>query len=201
MLAPMEVVVNSKESMKSSLENVDGAASVTGPERSKGYQKYTLILKDNPYSNEAMDVVPKVRAAADKGNDVYIAGQTATQYDDRAVTEHDEKSDYSTCYRFNRDFASMLLALDYSNALLSRYSSLVLRWSARPRLGHHSLCDGCGGDFWFDSALCLCFHCCTGEDYNIFMISSIWKTARRCHFEKRLQKELDKLVGLSHLQV
>ncbi|MGM3352165.1 MMPL family transporter, partial [Bacillus cereus group sp. BC13] len=31
------------------------------------------------------------RAAADKGNDVYIAGQTATQYDDRAVTQHDEK--------------------------------------------------------------------------------------------------------------
>ncbi|MBC1391687.1 MMPL family transporter, partial [Listeria welshimeri] len=49
MLAPMEVVVNSKESMKSSLENVEGVASVTGPERSKGYQKYTLILKDNPY--------------------------------------------------------------------------------------------------------------------------------------------------------
>lgn len=161
MLAPMEVVVNSKESMKSSLENVDGVASVTGPERSKGYQKYTLILKDNPYSNEAMDAVPKVRAAADKGNDVYIAGQTATQYDDRAVTEHDEKSDYSTCYRFDCDFTFMLLALDYSNALLSRYSSLVLRWSARPRLGHHSLCDGCGGDFWFDSALCLCFHRCT----------------------------------------
>ncbi|EAC7104490.1 MMPL family transporter [Listeria monocytogenes] len=195
-LAPMEVVVNSKESMKSSLENVDGVASVTGPERSKGYQKYTLILKDNPYSNEAMDVVPKVRAAADKGNDVYIAGQTATQYDDRAVTEHDEKviiplvialiAILLLCYL--RSITAMLYLV--ATVLLSFVGALGLGWV----IIHYAM--GVEAISGLIPLYAFVFIVALGEDYNIFMISSIWKNSKKMPLRKAITEGVGQTGGV-----
>lgn len=144
---------------------------------------YTIELADNPYSNAAMDVIPDIREVAettlsDAGiskNNVWIAGQTATQYDSRAVTKQDEALIIPLVIGliallllvYLRSVTAMVYLV--ATVLLSFFSALGLGWL----IIHYVMgADAIAG---LIPIYAFVFIVALGEDYNIFMISSIWK--------------------------
>ena len=105
-LAPTTVLFESEEevteevqaSILEQLQNQELVNSVrpTGVSEDGLAVQYQLTFKDSPYSTESMDALEKmieekedIVSASDANGDLYFAGETAAQVDDRAVNDRD----------------------------------------------------------------------------------------------------------------
>ncbi|WP_366247964.1 MMPL family transporter [Terribacillus aidingensis] len=186
-LAPVSVLAETDdpEAVRSALEELPYAAAVMDPEQSESDDQLIRIqleLDENPYSNEAMAHIPDIKeTVSDTTGDadsVWIGGQTAEQYDTQQVTKHDEKWVIPIVVGF-----ITLLLLTYlrsitatiylvATVLLSFFSALGLGWL----ILHYGF--GVEAIQGFIPLYAFVFIVALGEDYNIFMISSIWKRSK-----------------------
>lgn len=194
-LAPVQLVVRTdtqSEEVKAALASLPYVASVSdgvaGAQDAR-FVRYDIELTANPYGREAIGHIPDLRQAAEKAlaasgkteaaDHVWIAGPTAEQYDTRNVTNADARLIIPLIVAlialllvlYLRSIVAMLYLV--ATVLLSYFSALGLGWIV---LHYGFGADAIQGliplySFVFIVAL--------GEDYNIFMVSSVWKNARR----------------------
>lgn len=193
-LAPVQVLVQSegrsigvKEAL-TALPYVKNVADARQGSQDSGILSYEVELAVNPYSNEAIDRLPGLRAAAEQALEeseidgaagkVWIGGQTAEQYDTRQTTSDDAK----LIIPFILILIALLLLVYLRSivAMLFLIATVVLSYCSALGLGWIVLHYFFGADaiqgliplysFVFIVAL--------GEDYNIFMVSSIWTKSR-----------------------
>lgn len=190
-LAPVKVIVDTdgknidlqKELKK--LSNVDQVNKpLTGKTREE-LQLVELYLDGNPYSMEAIEQIPKLKKQVatilqdagiqDASKHVWIGGETATQYDTKHTIERDESIIIPTMIAI-----IALLLLGYlrsvtatvyliSTVVLSYFAALGAGWLI---LHYFFDADAIQGSIPLYSFV---FLVALGEDYNIFMVSEIWK--------------------------
>ncbi|RAV08474.1 MMPL family transporter [Paenibacillus contaminans] len=188
-LAPVKVIVdaNGKQTtVKEELAKLPFAVNVTGPVQgsaNKQLEAYELEFNVDPYSNEAMDRIPVVRetaaAALQKagidGEKVWVGGQTAVQYDTRELNERDEKVVMPIVIGLIAlllvAYLRSIVATFYliATVVLSYFSALGAGWFILHEVMGASAIQG------FIPLYAFVFLVALGEDYNIFMISSIWQ--------------------------
>ncbi|MBC2057232.1 MMPL family transporter [Listeria booriae] len=209
-LAPMNLIVKTngeKTAMRENLQKTDGIETVSvgvPSTKNRDYTMYTIQLADNPYSNAAMDLIPDIRDTAqttmsDAGlskNNVWIAGQTATQYDSRAVTKDDEALIIPLVIgliallllAYLRSITAMVYLV--ATVLLSFFSALGLGWVIIHYIMGTEAIAGLIPIYAFVFIVAL------GEDYNIFMISSIWKKSRELPLREAIAEGVGQTGGV-----
>jgi putative drug exporter of the RND superfamily len=194
-LAPLQVMVQTDGkdvNLADELLALDYVAKVLEPQQGKtdtNLLSYTVELEDNPYSNTAMDRIPDIKktistslksAGVEQYSDkVWIAGQTAEQYDTRNVTDNDAKIVIPVIivmialllFFYLRSLVAMVYLM--ATVLLSYFSALGLGWLVLHYLLGFDAIQG------FIPLYSFVFIVALGEDYNIFMVSSIWKKSKK----------------------
>ncbi|NHM32914.1 MMPL family transporter [Neobacillus terrae] len=192
-LAPVQVMIDTEGKEVNAVDNLKAlsfVSKVSEPKKGKNNKNllsYDVELKENPYSNKAMDQIPAIKKAAktaliDAGvstKNVWVSGQTAQQYDTRETTDRDESIVIPVIiatiavllFIYLRSIVAMVYLM--ATVLLSFFSALGLGWVVLHYLFDVQAIQG------FIPLYAFVFIVALGEDYNIFMISSIWKKARR----------------------
>ncbi len=194
-LAPVQVLVNTDgqdvniTEQLTALPYVSLVNEVRVGQTNENIQLYELDLNKNPYSNEAMEDVDRLKIALpsilnDAGlqstdNRFYVGGETSAQIDTRDVQERDESIIQPVII-----IVIFILLLVYLRAvvtsiqlmvtvLISFFAAIGAGWLIiHYVLGHDSMASSIPlYSFVFIIAL--------GNDYNIFMISDIWKNRRK----------------------
>ncbi len=200
-LAPLTVIVKNGQSKdREALQEIEGVKSVSSAEpssKNKSFLKYSVILNENPYSKEAMNKIPKLKQAI-KGVDsqVYIAGQTATQFDERSVSKTDEKIVIPLVIVL----ISVLLLFYLRSIVAMIYLVLTVLFSYTASLGMGWLIlhyffevDAISG---LIPLYAFIFIVALGEDYNIFMVSSIWENAHKMPISKAVREGVHETGGV-----
>ncbi|MDQ1147246.1 RND superfamily putative drug exporter [Bacillus sp. SORGH_AS 510] len=193
-LAPVQVILQTdgkESSVKSELEKLSYVAHISEAKQGtmdENIISYNVEFNVNPYSNKAMDYIPDLRkkvehimkkdGVADPTKKVWIGGQTAEQYDTRLTTTDDAKVIIPIVIGiiallllvYLRSVTSMLYLI--LTVLLSYFSALGLGWAILHYLFDVDAIQG------FIPLYSFVFIVALGEDYNIFMISSIWKKSK-----------------------
>jgi len=194
-LAPVQVMVDADGAdlrVMERLEALPFVQAVSDPVRGKETSDlllYEVELAVNPYGEEAMDRLPELRAAvaetaaaaglADADERVWLAGQTAEQWDTRDTTYRDQLVIIPIVIALIAllllVYLRSLVAMAYliATVVLSYFSALGLGWL----IIHYGL--GADAIQGFIPLYSFVFLVALGEDYNIFMVSSIWQKARR----------------------
>lgn len=203
-LAPVQVMVQTngkKGSVKDGLEKLSYVARVSkgSPgQKDTNMVSYSVELNVNPYSNEAMNHIPNLRKNVEKSlqsdsvtnasDKVWIGGLTAEQYDTMQTTNGDSNRIIPIVITI---IAILLLvylrsitttAYLIGTVLLSYFSALGLGWVVLHYL------FGVGAIQGFIPLYAFVFIVALGEDYNIFMISSIWKKSKRLPFLQAIKE-------------
>lgn len=204
-LAPVKLMVDTDglpgggEDLKSVLGGLSYVDVVSDPQQGAVNAKiagYDIELKENPYSLEAMDHIPALRATVEQAlaesgiqnpeDKVWISGQTATQYDTKELGERDTDLIIPVVIGL---ITLLLLAYLRSvvatiylvgTVILSFFSALGLGWI----IIHYVLgADAIQGAIPLYSFV---FLVALGEDYNIFMISNIWKKRKHMPLKRAI---------------
>jgi putative drug exporter of the RND superfamily len=200
-LAPVQVLVDTEgqdvniiEQLKA-LPYVSLVKEVRVGQTNPNIQLYELDLNKNPYSNEAMEDVDRLKGElptilADAGlknaeERFFVGGETSAQIDTRDVQERDESIIQPVII-----IVIFTLLLVYLRAvvtsiqlmltvLVSFFAAIGAGWLIiHYVLGHDSMSSSIPlYSFVFIIAL--------GNDYNIFMISDIWKNRRKNKAHKK----------------
>ena len=149
---------------------------------------YEVSLAENPYSIEALDQIPKLKTSVEKvlkdagvtnaEDQLWIGGETGSLYDTKQITERDEAVIIPVMISiiallllvYLRSIVAMIYLI--VTVVLSFFSALGAGWL----LLHYGM-----GAPAIQGAIPLyafVFLVALGEDYNIFMVSEIWKTER-----------------------
>ncbi|MCQ4088053.1 MMPL family transporter [Saccharibacillus sp. JS10] len=203
-LAPVQVIVdtegksNDLAAKLSDLPFVDEVAEPEKGARNADILLYSVKLNTNPYSIEAMDDIAIMRETTEQALQregitepelkVWIGGQTATQADTRAATEHDTDLVIPVVI----GLISLLLLLYLRSIVATVYliATVVLSYFSALGLGWLILHYGFGQDA-IQGAIPLyafVFLVALGEDYNIFMVSSIWKKSRHMPLKRAIRE-------------
>lgn len=191
-LAPMKVVVDTKGeglNLQKQLTDLKEIESVKEPQQSKenkNLQLYEVSLKENPYSPEALQAVPKIKKevqllvekeTGEKAK-VWVGGETASQYDEMKTIERDE----SVIMPAMIALIALLLFVYLRSITATFYlvATVVLSYGAALGAGWIVLHYIMGVDAIQGSIplYAFVFLVALGEDYNIFMISEIWKNRK-----------------------
>lgn len=203
-LAPVKVMVDTEGKSTTLAETLGGLPYVG--EVSKPAQggsnpdiwAYDVMLSMNPYASEAMDKIPDIRMAAEKalaeagiadaGGKVWIAGQTAEQYDDRLTVEQDTMLIIPIVV----GMIALLLLLYLRSVVATVYLVLtvVLSYASALGLGWIVLHYFMGADAiqGLIPLYSFVFLVALGEDYNIFMISSIWQKRKTMPLKQAIRE-------------
>ncbi|WP_127534197.1 MMPL family transporter [Paenibacillus kobensis] len=205
-LAPVRVIVdadgNDAEPIRQHLSALPYVSSVSKLEQGSvnpNIYAMDVSLSMNPYSQEAMDLIPKLRdetmaALAAAGNGgltaerVWIGGQTAEQYDTKATGDRDTRVIIPIVIGL-----ITLLLLGYLRSIVATaylIGTVILSYFAALGLGwiiiHYALgADAISGSIPLYSFV---FLVALGEDYNIFMISSIWDKRKRMPLSRAISE-------------
>ncbi|MFC3790222.1 MMPL family transporter [Paenibacillus sp. GCM10012307] len=211
-LAPVTVVVQT-DNKPVEIGNLLGGQSFIGhvpePVASRSDPNllaYKLSLSINPYSQEAMDYIPELRSVVEKGltdagiadaaQKVWIGGQTAAQYDTEQLTIRDMSVIMPLVI-----VLIMLLLLAYLRsitAMLYLIGTVVLSYGSALGLGWIILHYVMGADA-IQGAIPLyafAFLVALGEDYNIFMISSIWSKRKTMPLAQAIREGVAETGGV-----
>ncbi|MGE6513880.1 MMPL family transporter [Lysinibacillus sphaericus] len=190
-LAPVQLVIDTKgtainiQQSLTSLPYIDTVGDVQIGEKNDSIQLYELSFNANPYAKESLAHIPELKAEvitilenegiknADK--QVWIGGETASQYDTQQITERDESVIMPTMialialllFIYLRSVTATVYLL--ATVIISYFGALGAGWL----ILHHVM-----GAEAISGAIPLyafVFLVALGEDYNIFMISEIWK--------------------------
>ncbi|MBC8081384.1 MAG: MMPL family transporter [Gorillibacterium sp.] len=193
-LAPIQVMVDTKgktHHVSEALSTLPFTGELSQPVKGKvngDIQAYELKLKINPYSNEAVNTIPIIRQAAidaltkagieSPEHKVWVGGQTSDQYDTREVSKQDTLTIIPVVIGLIAllllAYLRSLVAMAYLvlTVVLSFFSALGLGWL----ILHYGFgVESISGAIPLYSFV---FLVALGEDYNIFMISSIWKKVK-----------------------
>lgn len=192
-LAPVKVIVDTKgEDINivedlASLPYVGAVGDMRTGDKNADIQLYEVDLNKNPYSNEAMDDIEQMKkdlasiaAAQGLADDSFlIGGETSAQLDTKEVQLADEKLIQPVMI-----VIIFLVLVIYLRAIvtsiqlmvtvvISFFAALGAGWLIiHGLLGHESI----GSSIPLYSFV---FIIALGNDYNIFMISDIWKNRKR----------------------
>lgn len=193
-LAPVKIIADTEGNpvaLKERLEKLSYAAKVSEPEQGKVNNHLMMVeveLTMNPYSNEAMDVIPELKRAAEEAlieagaaevsGKTWIAGQTAEQYDIRETSSRDAMLLVpiilvviaALVMLYLRSVTAMLYLM--ATVVVSYFSALGLGWIVI----HYVL--GAEAVQGFIPLYAFIFLGALGIDYNLFLKSSIWKKAK-----------------------
>ncbi|HET7657086.1 MAG TPA: MMPL family transporter [Bacillales bacterium] len=189
-LAPVEIIVNTEgkdASIKTSLENLSFVKQVSDPrsgEKNTDYKQFQVTLDSDPYAPKAIQSIPKIKnkvvnAVSDAGisnpsGHVWIGGETATLYDTKRVTSRDQSVIIPTVLIVIA--VLLLLYLRSVVAMVYLLATVLLSYLAALGTGWLMIHFGFGTDAiqGLIPLYSFVFLVALGEDYNIFMISSIW---------------------------
>ncbi|CAN7394386.1 MMPL family transporter [Paenibacillus sp. LjRoot56] len=192
-LAPVKVVVNTEgktADVQGALAKLAYVESVSKPEDSKkdaNYEAYELIFKQDPYDLDVINRIPEIRSTLEQklieagiqNPQVWVGGETATQYDTKTVVERDTKIVIPVVITviaillliYLRSIVATVYLI--ATVLLSYYSALGAGWLILHYFMDTAAIQGLIPLYAFVFLVAL------GEDYNIFMISSIWQERNR----------------------
>ncbi|QDP41875.1 MMPL family transporter [Radiobacillus deserti] len=188
-LAPVQVVIEAtdEQTVTEVTEVLQGKSYIANVKPAQQSEENTSLylldveLDRNPYSNEAMDRITDIRSSVSSIADserIWIGGQTATQYDTRLTVMDDQQIIIPIIIGFIAlllfVYLRSITATAYliGTVLLSYFSALGLGWI----ILHYGF--GVEAIQGFIPLYAFVFIVALGEDYNIFMISSIWKKSR-----------------------
>ncbi|PKG23478.1 MMPL family transporter [Niallia nealsonii] len=193
-LAPVQVIIQTdgeEINVKEELEQLAFVSTVSDSEpakNDKNLQKYTVELNTNPYSNKAMEELPLLEKAVVKSLEdsgiqnskekVWIGGITAEQLDTKNITTDDAGIIIPVVismiavllFIYLRSITATVYLI--ATVLLSYFSALGIGWAILHYFFHVDAIQGLIPLYAFVFIVAL------GEDYNIFMISSIWKKSK-----------------------
>ncbi|MGG3654233.1 hypothetical protein CN568_23000 [Bacillus pseudomycoides] len=193
-LAPVQIVVDTKGKdvpVKEELTKLSFIDQVTEPVQGKQnnqLQMFEVSIKDNPYSIEGMNKIPELRKSlkqvmksaeiSDANNHIWIGGETATLYDTKQTTERDQNVIIPVII----GIIALLLLVYLRSVVAMIYLIVTVVLSFFSALGAGWLLLHYGMDApAIQGAIPLyafVFLVALGEDYNIFMVSEIWKNKR-----------------------
>lgn len=203
-LAPVKVIADTEGKdvkLKEALDSLPYLSKVGDPSegaKTPSLTAYDVELSMNPYALEAMQHIPDIRQAAEKAladagisdpaSKVWVAGQTAAQYDTEQVGKHDTMLIIPIVI----GMISLLLLLYLRSVVATVYLVLtvILSYFSALGLGWIVLHYGMGAEA-IQGAIPLysfVFLVALGEDYNIFMISSIWKKSRTLPLKQAIRE-------------
>lgn len=188
-LAPVDVIVDTEGkdlTVKDQLSNLPFVSEVSKPrigESNKDLQSYQVTLSQNPYTPESIQLIPEIRGTvanvlqeANIGEDhLWIGGETSTLYDTKQVTSRDESIIIPVVIAVIAIllllYLHSLVAMAYliATVLLSYFSALGTGWL----LLHFGM--GASAIQGLIPLYSFVFLVALGEDYNIFLVSSIWR--------------------------
>ncbi|MBP1989276.1 MMPL family transporter [Paenibacillus eucommiae] len=188
-LAPVKVMVDNEskaDGVKAALESLPYVESVSDPTEgieNKQLQAFDVILSSDPYDIGSIGHIPDIRSAAEQSlkaagiaePKVWIGGETATQYDTKKVVERDTKIVIPVVITvialllliYLRSIIATLYLI--ATVLLSYFSALGAGWLILHYFMDTTAIQGLIPLYAFVFLVAL------GEDYNIFMVSSIWQ--------------------------
>lgn len=192
-LAPIKLIVDTKgqevdlsEELKQ-LSYIAVVKDVQYGQKDNNYQLYELDLDKNPYSNEAMSDVEQLRSDVETivvnsnldKDSFLIGGETMKQVDSRDVQKRDEKVIQPVIILII--FAVLLVYLRaiitsiqlMITVLISFFAALGAGWLVIHGLLGQETIAGAIPLYSFVFIIAL------GNDYNIFMISDIWKNRKK----------------------
>ncbi|TSI05963.1 MMPL family transporter [Lysinibacillus sp. BW-2-10] len=193
-LAPVQIIVDTKgeevnlTKQIDSLFYIDVVSEPIVSGKDSNIQLYEADLNVNPYANEAMDVIPTLKAdietmlsgaGVDAADESYwIGGETSSQVDKKMVQERDE----SVIQPVMVVIIAILLLVYLRSVPATIYlvGTVLISFFAALGLGWLVLTTFFGAES-IASALPLysfVFLIALGEDYNIFMISEVWNNRK-----------------------
>ncbi|GGI45490.1 membrane protein [Paenibacillus marchantiophytorum] len=192
-LAPVKIIVNTEgkaADVQGALSKLPYVESVSKPVDSKkdaAYKAYELIFKEDPYALTSIDRIPEIRSTTEQKlqeaglskPQVWVGGETATQYDTKSVVERDTYIVIPVVIIvialllliYLRSIVAMVYLI--ATVLLSYFSALGAGWLILHYFMDTSAIQGLIPLYAFVFLVAL------GEDYNIFMVSSIWQERNR----------------------
>lgn len=203
-LAPVQVIVNSEGKniqVKQDLESLPFVKSVSDPKQSdknNDYYSYSVILDQNPYTPKAMKKIPEIKSTVSdslkqanikqSSEHFWIGGETSNLYDTQQVTNRDAKVIVPVVIAviaillllYLRSVIAMVYLI--LTVLLSYFSALGTGWLVLHQGMGVTAIQGLIPLYSFVFLVAL------GEDYNIFMISSIWKNRESFSLKRSISK-------------
>ncbi|MFU2017700.1 MMPL family transporter [Peribacillus butanolivorans] len=211
-LAPATVVVDTDGKdidLADVLKKMNLIESVTDPINSKSnkdLQSYEVTFNINPYDIEAINSIPDIRSLAEKelkaanisavDEKVWIGGQTATQFDKRDTVKTDE---FMITPIIIVLISLLLLAyLRSVTAMIYLMGTVILSFFAAMGLGwiilHYFMgVEAIEGTIPLYSFV---FLVALGEDYNIFMVSSIWRKKKTMPIKQAIREGVAETSGV-----
>lgn len=211
-LAPTTIIVDTdgqSVNLATKLTDLPLVDSVADPIPSKSnpeLQSYELKFKINPYDIEAIQFIPKLRTMVEKelraagisnpNEKVWISGQTATEYDKKETVKHDEVMIFPIIIVlisllllvYLRSITAMLYLM--GTVILSFFAAMGLGWII---LHYFMGIDAIEGTIPLYSFV---FLVALGEDYNIFMISSIWRKKNSMPIKQAIREGVGETSGV-----
>ncbi|MCC3373636.1 MMPL family transporter [Cohnella sp. REN36] len=194
-LAPVKVIVDTDgkdRDVAQTLAALPYVSQVSEPQAGKmnpAMMAYDVRLNLNPYSMEAMNLIPELRQSIEgaliqsgdtnAANHVWISGETAEQYDTKETNVRDMSIILPLIIIMIATllivYLRSLVAAAYLilTVLLSYLSALGLGWLVLHNFMGMDVIQGTVPLYSFVFLIAL------GEDYNIFVISAIWQKSKR----------------------
>ncbi|WP_055105266.1 MMPL family transporter [Paenibacillus ihumii] len=211
-LAPIKLMVHTEGNevpLKETFSSLSYISKVSDPVQGSGnpdIQAIDIEMDLNPYSNEAMALMPELRAEAEKmlyaagitspEEQVWISGQTAVQYD----TELTNERDTAVIIPIVIGLIALLLLLYLRSVVATLYLVLtvVLSYFSALGLGWFVIHDvmGTAAIQGLIPLYAFAFLVALGEDYNIFLISSIWRKSRTMPLKQAIQDGVTETGGV-----
>jgi RND superfamily putative drug exporter len=201
-LAPVQVIVDTegqKPAIAEDLKELSSTKTVSKPrtgEKNSDFKQYKVTLSTDPYSPEAIKQIPKIKQTVEQSlaqsgvkdveDHVWIGGETATLYDTKQVTSRDQSVIIPVVLIiiavlllvYLRSIVAMIYLL--ATVLLSYFGALGAGWLLIHFGYGNAAMQGLIPLYAFVFLVAL------GEDYNIFMISSIWKKRKQLPLKKSI---------------
>ena len=183
--APTEIIVRDPskvDAVRRSVAAVDGVAAVTGPvTRGEDGVLLNAVLEPAPFTTEAFELIPDIRAAAKRagGPDTLVGGGTAVERDLRVAADRDTKVIVPVALLVV--FLILVLLLRALVAPLMLMATVVLSFAASLGIGA-IIFDVVFGFPGSDPSLPLfafIFLVALGIDYNIFLMARVREEATR----------------------
>lgn len=192
-LAPVQVIVDTDGkalNLKKQLEKLSFVEQTGDPftgAKNSDYQSFDIVLKNNPYDTSSAELIPKIEktvsgrlssAGIKPVNHYWIGGETSTIYDTDKTVNRDMKVVMPVVIAiiavllllYLRSVVAMFYLI--ITVILSYFSAMGAGWA----LLHYGM--GIQAITGLIPLFTFVFLVALGEDYNIFMISSIWKNKR-----------------------
>lgn len=217
-IAPLQVLVRADveattiQEKLTDLEMIETVADPVESTNDPSYQRLDVTLSIDPYSETAINGVPVIKetveeelkqAGIEKTEEkVWIGGETATLYDTEQVAERDQSVIIPAVlliialllFVYLRSFVAMLYLL--ATVVLSYFAALGLGWA----IIHYVL--GAEAMQGLIPVYAFVFLVALGEDYNIFMASSIWEKRKKMSLKQAISggvSETSAVIGSAGL--